>query len=94
MPEGNELHRFAELQSALFTGRKVTVAAPNGRFTQGAAHLDGRKLKTIDAFGKHLFYDFGRGRQLHVSLTKLRELPELLQANLRRLVSIFEPPPL
>ena len=68
MPEGNELHRFAELQSALFTGRKVTVDAPNGRFMQGAAHLDGRKLETIDAFGKHLFYDFGRDRQLHVHL--------------------------
>ncbi len=68
MPEGNELHRNALRQAELFAGQRVTVAAPNGRFADGAALLDGRKLRAVDAYGKHLFYDFGRGRQLHVHL--------------------------
>lgn len=68
MPEGNELHRNAERQAAVFAGKVVTVAAPNGRFADGAALLDGRKLRAVEAYGKHLFYDFGRGRQLHVHL--------------------------
>lgn len=68
MPEGNEIHRHSERQTELFAGRKVIVDAPNGRFEDGAALLTGRKLRTVEAFGKHLFYDFGPGRQLHVHL--------------------------
>lgn len=68
MPEGNELHRFAEQQGEKFSGHQVKVDAPNGRFEEGAALLTGRKLLAVDAFGKHLFYNFGRDRQLHVHL--------------------------
>ena len=68
MPEGNELHRYAELQSTLFAGKVVRVDAPNGRFEDGAALLDKRKLKSVEAYGKHLFYDFGKNRQLHIHL--------------------------
>ena len=68
MPEGNELHRHAERQAEMFAGKMVTVDAPNGRFAEGAALLNGRRLKAVDAYGKHLFYDFGRGRQLHIHL--------------------------
>lgn len=68
MPEGNELHRHANLQSEWFTGQIVTVEAPNGRFADGAARLNRRKLRAVDAYGKHLFYDFGPNRQLHVHL--------------------------
>ena len=68
MPEGNELHRHANLQNDWFGGRVVTVDAPNGRFADGAALLNRRKLRTVAAFGKHLFYDFGADRQLHVHL--------------------------
>ena len=68
MPEGNELHRYAKLQSEWFAGHVVTVEAPNGRFAEGAARLNRRKLRAVEAFGKHLFYDFGPGRQLHVHL--------------------------
>lgn len=68
MPEGNELHRHANLQSEWFSGHVVTVHAPNGRFAEGASRLNRKKLRTIDAYGKHLFYDFGRDRQLHVHL--------------------------
>ena len=68
MPEGNELHRHANLQNEKFGNRVVTVDAPNGRFAEGAAKLNRRRLRALDAFGKHLFYDFGAGRQLHVHL--------------------------
>lgn len=68
MPEGNEIHRYAELQAKLFTGSVVRVDAPNGRFADGARLLDKRKLHRVEAFGKHLFYDFGKNRQLHVHL--------------------------
>lgn len=68
MPEGNELHRYAEHQADLFAGRVVSVAAPNGRFAEGAKLLDRRKLRSVEAYGKHLFYDFGKNRQLHIHL--------------------------
>jgi len=68
VPEGNELHRYAERQSAVFAGKVVSVDAPNGRFEDGAALLNRRKLRAIEAYGKHLIYDFGRDRQLHVHL--------------------------
>lgn len=68
MPEGNEIHRYGNLQAAMFTGRVVRVDAPNGRFEDGARLLDRRKLKSVEAFGKHLLYDFGTARQLHVHL--------------------------
>ncbi len=30
--------------------------------------MNRRKLRHVDAYGKHLFYDFGRNRQLHIHL--------------------------
>ena len=68
MPEGNEIHLYASHQAELFAGRPVTVDAPNGRFAEDAKLLSGRRLRSVEAFGKHLLYDFGRGRQLHVHL--------------------------
>ncbi len=52
----------------MFAGRVLTVDAPNGRFADGAALLNRRKLRSVEAYGKHLFYDFGRSRQLHIHL--------------------------
>ena len=68
MPEGNEIHRHSERQSELFAGRPVNVEAPNGRFEDGAKLLNRRKLRGIEAYGKHLFYDFGKDRKLHIHL--------------------------
>lgn len=68
MPEGNEIHRHADLQCKLFSGAAVRVDAPNERFSQGAQLLDKRKLRAVEGFGKHLFYDFGKDRQLHIHL--------------------------
>jgi endonuclease VIII len=67
MPEGNEIHRWAERHASAFAGKAVRVDGPQGRFTD-AAVIDGRKLQRVMAVGKHLGYDFGRDRILHVHL--------------------------
>ena len=68
MPEGNELHRHATQHGELFGNRIITVEAPNGRFEEGAVLLTRKRLRSVEAFGKHLFYDFGPGRHLHIHL--------------------------
>jgi endonuclease-8 len=67
MPEGNEIHRWAERHAAAFAGKPVMVDGPQGRFVDGDV-LSGRKLLRVMAVGKHLGYDFGRGLILHVHL--------------------------
>jgi endonuclease-8 len=67
VPEGNEIHRWAERHAAAFAGRTVRVDGPQGRFTDSGV-IDGRKLKRVLAVGKHLGYDFGGDRILHVHL--------------------------
>ena len=67
MPEGNEIHRWAERHAAAFTGKVVRVDGPQGRFVDSDV-LDGRKLIKVMAVGKHLGYDFGVDRILHIHL--------------------------
>lgn len=67
MPEGNEIHRWAARHEAAFAGKPVRVEGPQGRFTDSDV-LDGRKLERVMAVGKHLGYDFGKDRILHVHL--------------------------
>lgn len=67
MPEGNELHRWAARHEEAFAGRPVRVDGPQGRFTDGPV-LDGRKLERVMCVGKHLGYDFGKDRILHIHL--------------------------
>ena len=67
MPEGNEIHRWATRHAAAFAGKTVRVDGPQGRFTDSEV-IDGRKLEQVMAVGKHLGYDFGRDRILHVHL--------------------------
>ena len=67
MPEGNEIHRWAERHTAAFAGKTLRVDGPQGRFTD-AQVIDGRKLRRVLAVGKHLGYDFGKDRILHVHL--------------------------
>ncbi len=68
MPEGHTIHRAARLQGHAFAGRRLAVTSPQGRFTEGAAALDGRRLERIDAVGKHLLYRFEDAPALHVHL--------------------------
>ncbi|MDQ2834411.1 MAG: Fpg/Nei family DNA glycosylase [Acidobacteriota bacterium] len=67
MPEGNEIHRWELRHTAAFVGKRVRVDGPQGRFTDSDV-IDGRKLQRVMAVGKHLGYDFGRDRILHVHL--------------------------
>jgi len=67
VPEGNEIHRWAERHAAAFAGKPVRVDGPQGRFTD-VDLIDGRKLERVMAVGKHLGYDFGKDRILHVHL--------------------------
>ena len=71
MPEGHTIHRLARDQSITLAGQRLNVSSPQGRFDTGAQMLDGRLLRSIDACGKHLFYQFDQpdsGPILHVHL--------------------------
>ncbi len=68
MPEGHTLHRLALEHRRLLVGRTLRASSPQGRFAEGAALIDGSVLRRADAYGKHLFHDYGAGRHLHVHL--------------------------
>ena len=67
MPEGNEIHRWAERHQAAFGGKVVRADGPQGRFKDFDV-IDGRKLLRVMAVGKHLGYVFGKDRILHIHL--------------------------
>ncbi len=58
MPEGHILHRLAGEQQEL-VGSPLRVTSPQGRFAEGAALLDGRRLDGVEAVGKHLLHRVG-----------------------------------
>ncbi|HSO15538.1 MAG TPA: DNA-formamidopyrimidine glycosylase family protein [Arthrobacter sp.] len=68
MPEGHSVHRLARQFGDVFTGERLAVSSPQGRFSQGAALLDGHTLVGSVAHGKHLFLEFEHGLVLHVHL--------------------------
>jgi len=67
MPEGNEIHRWAERHQAAFGGKVIRADGPQGRFKDTDV-IDGRKLLRVMAVGKHLGYVFGKDRILHIHL--------------------------
>jgi len=72
MPEGHTIHRLARDHHNWFGGSVVSVASPQGRFSEGADRLDGLKFKRATAHGKHLFYEFvddgTKGLWVHIHL--------------------------
>lgn len=68
MPEGHTLHGLARDLRTAFAGRTVAVTSPQGRFADGAALLNGRKVLDASAWGKHLFLEFDGDAWLHVHL--------------------------
>ncbi|MHC8608104.1 Fpg/Nei family DNA glycosylase [Paenarthrobacter ureafaciens] len=68
MPEGHSIHRLARQFQDVFVGRRLHVSSPQGRFTEGAALLDGHVLVEALAHGKQLFLAFDHGLYLHVHL--------------------------
>lgn len=68
MPEGHTLHRLARLHTRRYAGHQVRVGSPQGRFAAGAALVDGRRFGGAQAYGKHLFHDYGEFGVVHVHL--------------------------
>lgn len=68
MPEGHTIHRAARLQRRALGTSPISVASPQGRFADGAALLDGKRIESIDAAGKHLFHTWEDGSVLHIHL--------------------------
>ncbi|HEX7104333.1 MAG TPA: zinc finger domain-containing protein [Acidothermaceae bacterium] len=68
MPEGHVTHRLAAALRGGFAGDAVEVSSPQGRFAEAAKLLDGSTCVGADAYGKHLFVDFGEDRLVHIHL--------------------------
>jgi formamidopyrimidine-DNA glycosylase len=68
MPEGPQVARYARLQNERLAGRRVRVDSPSGRSDEIAEIFDGETIAGVAAIGKHLLYDFGDDRYLHVHL--------------------------
>ncbi len=68
MPEGHTLFRLARDLDAAFAGTTPAARSPQGRFTDGAALLDGREVLQARSWGKHLFVEFAGDAVLHVHL--------------------------
>jgi endonuclease-8/formamidopyrimidine-DNA glycosylase len=68
VPEGHSVRRLARQFGDVFLGEKLAVSSPQGRFSGGAALLDGHVLAAAEAHGKHLFLHFDNSLVLHVHL--------------------------
>lgn len=68
MPEGHTLHRLARLHESRYAGHRVAVSSPQGRFAREAAVIEGQVLEGAEAYGKHLFHDYGPRGLVHVHL--------------------------
>ncbi|HEY5836274.1 Fpg/Nei family DNA glycosylase [Streptomyces sp.] len=68
MPEGHTIHRLAADHEERFGGRAVRASSPQGKFSDGAALLDGQTLEAAEAHGKHLFLGFGPVGWVHIHL--------------------------
>ncbi|MDO3702988.1 DNA-formamidopyrimidine glycosylase family protein [Micromonospora sp. C28SCA-DRY-2] len=66
MPEGHLIHRYAREQQAALAGQVLAVSSPQGRFDPGP--YDGRRLRAVEAYGKHLLYHLDGSPTLHVHL--------------------------
>ncbi|RJQ74552.1 Fpg/Nei family DNA glycosylase [Pseudonocardiaceae bacterium YIM PH 21723] len=68
MPEGHTLHRLALVHQDLFGGQELAVSSPQGRFAAESALVDGMRLESAEAHGKHLLHHYGPDRTVHVHL--------------------------
>ena len=59
MVEGHSVHRVATMHRNRLIGKIFTAVSPNGRFTDGAKAINGKKFYRIEAVGKNLFAFFG-----------------------------------
>ena len=52
MVEGHSVHRVASLHRKKLCGRNLKASSPNGRFAAGAAAIDGKTFRSIEAVGE------------------------------------------
>ena len=75
MPEGHTIHALAARLDRAFAGRQLAASSPQGRFAVEAGQLDGRRLLSSSAAGKHLFVAFEDDLLLHVHLGLIGQFP-------------------
>jgi len=68
LPEGHSVHRITRQFERNFVGHVVHASSPQGRFAEGAADLDGRRMTDARAVGKQMFLGFEGDRWLRVHL--------------------------
>lgn len=68
MPEGHTIHRIARDHQKWFAGQKLIVDSPQGRFSDEARRLNGKRLVEVSAHGKHLFYHWNSKLITHIHL--------------------------
>lgn len=68
MPEGHSIHRLANAFTQLAKIGPVVASSPQGRFSTGAALIDGLPISSAWAWGKHLFLQFGADPNLIVHI--------------------------
>ncbi|WP_298251307.1 Fpg/Nei family DNA glycosylase [uncultured Arthrobacter sp.] len=68
MPEGHSVHRLARQFSSVFGGARLSASSPQGRFSEGAARLDGATMVSALAHGKQMFLRFDNDLVLRVHL--------------------------
>ena len=68
MPEGHSVHRITRQFERNFVGHVVAASSPQGRFAEGAADLDGRRMTDARAVGKQMFLGLEGDRWLRVHL--------------------------
>ncbi len=68
MPEGHTIHRAAKDQRPMLKGHVLAVSSPQGRFLESAVEIDGHVCRSVEAYGKHLLYEFANGLTLHIHL--------------------------
>ncbi len=68
MPEGHTLFRLAAELGDAFTGRRVRVSSPQGRFAADAAVVDDTVVVGAESAGKHLFIELEHDHVIHVHL--------------------------
>lgn len=68
MPEGHSVHRLARQFNDVFGATTLRVSSPQGKFSAGAALLNGHRLERAQAHGKQMFLYFSQDRIMRVHL--------------------------
>src|SRR6185312_11870989 len=68
MPEGHSVQRLARQFNDVFGGAVLSVSSPQGKFSAGAALVDGLAMERAEAHGKQMFLYFSNDLVMRVHL--------------------------